>query len=411
MVPIRAHDPYAESTFRQFEGTTNVFRPDGPDSMQHHSRRDTVLEARSMEKRAPNRRDSPRLNKIDRDRLRQLKAGFAKFFDVPTEPLPVDEDLLEDCTASAFQSWFSGRTMKSVFNSVAKWEVDEDPLFIRLFVKAQWVKKVEAAGASQKDAQIIAEAPIGNTFSDAPIAELVKRRLADWRRPNVLMFMEMDPSELLVWYERNWRTNLANTANDYTGWDMGCDRVFLEFDCWLFKQAGAPSGFIKSYRHRRCNSRTFRGAYPIMQPSGDRFTLLANTYRNAALTAASLDVTPDTAACFLGDDSVVNGSWKKARGFHPAHWPMIPKRTVAPEQDFCGWNFGRPQLRMSSRSLYHRLRGAAQRGDSRPSFWRSMREQYDIVDDNQDWCSRSSRIFASMVRRHPELRASIPDAF
>jgi hypothetical protein len=254
-----------------------------------------------------------------------------------------------------------------------------------LFVKGQWLKKLENRGVDVKKAQMIAEVPLCRTFEDMVFATYFMLVLRTWTKDSTLLYSRMNPEQLSDWYGQHWTPGSGCTANDYTGWDSGVDRVFLQFDLWLMRKVGLPEIFVDRHYDYRVNSRTHVGAFPIMQASGDRWTWDLNTVRNAALTGASLHIPAGTVAAFCGDDSAVLGRFARARHFIPRQWPMVPKTVIGKQVDFCGYSFGRGSLCLSAKSLAYRAGLALKRGQAQSDFWRSVDESIPMVDtDDHD---------------------------
>jgi hypothetical protein len=357
---------------------TNVRDEFGPREAQHHRGSDNALYEWTIPQRTPARRDSTRMHVQDHKRLRQLKAGFQKSLPLPQQEF--NELLFEDCIVSALHTWFSGKTITDIKAAIASWDVDETTLFYKIFLKGQWIKKLEARGANVKKGQIITRVPLYSVFMDAVHAVYLERVLRNLAPSSTLLFSGMDPSQLQSWYSSNWTPGAGITGNDYTGWDTGVDLVFLEFDKWLLSRVGLPAEYIERYFFQRTNARTHVGPFPIMQASGDRFTWILNTARNLALVGASLNFPSGTPVAVCGDDSIVQGIWSPARGFVPRAWKMVPKLfTSRTTGDFCAWRFGQETLSMSTAALAYRLRIAIQRRISNLDYWHSAVESALLV--------------------------------
>jgi hypothetical protein len=379
-LPRSADDEAVASDFIE---PTAVRDPLGPREAQHHRGTDQALFQKSIPDRCPPRRDDPELTAADRLRLNQLIGGFRKSVDIGPERCDINELLLEDCLVRCAESWFAGKSKAQIQAAVGKWEVDDDPLFIRVFQKGQWIKKLEARGADVKKSQVIAQVAMSRTFRDAVWCEYLEASLLPKLRPHTLYFNRLNPAQLGDWFTEHWDNSQPVTANDYTGWDTGVDRVFLAFDIWLMEHFGFPPGYVARYRRERYLSRTFVGPYPIMQPSGDRYTLLLNSMRNLALCGASLDFLPGTPIAVCGDDSVVCGAFKKPRYFQPRAWRMTPKLSVSPVATFCGWSIGSTGFHISLESLTYRARIGLQRGIALPDFWRSVCEMVPLTHGSE----------------------------
>jgi hypothetical protein len=401
--PIDAFDtapvnPEEEAVVHNYIEPTNVRDPYGPTEAQHHMGKDDALLWKSQPERFPARHDSPDLTPKDKLRLAQLLGGFRKSVALP-DSIPLNEALLEDCLVHCLDSWFSGKSKVQITKAVNDWEVDDDPLFIRVFQKGQWIKKLEARGAPVKKSQTIARVAMSRTFRDAMWCEYMERAMRPHFRSNFLFFNRMNPTQLKEWYRSHWKPGIGITANDYTGWDTGMDRVFLAFDLWIMETLSFPQRYQDEYKNARVNSRTFIGPYPIMQPSGDRYTLFLNSMRNAAITGASLDMPVNTPLAICGDDSAVCGIFPATKHFRPQDWRIKPKTYRGRTASFCGWTFGKANLYCDLKSLTYRARIGLQRGESSPDFWRSAVDMLPLTNGDPSDYSELQIIFNSVSEK------------
>jgi len=168
-----------------------------------------------------------------------------------------------------------------------------------------------------------------------------------------------------------------------------------------------PEAYITNYLHMRANSRTFAGPYPIMQPSGDRYTLFFNSMCNAAVTGASLNCPVNTPAAVCGDDSIVAGSWSYQKYFKPTQWSIKPKREQGPTGTFCGLLFGQRKLTVSLAGLTYRCRIGLQRGEASLDYWRSAHEMLALTSAEDFEYSEIHQIFdAARSLLHSKIPAS-----
>lgn len=261
--------------------------------------------------------------------------------------------------------------MRSLKRVIEANPTDWDPLTTRLFLKSQAVKKLEKLGGVAAPGQIVATFPLAKTLRDSVWALYLERLLLRDCRPTTYLHCRTTFSDMTTFYKRFWQKG-PTTANDYTAWDSGCDALFLNFDCWLMTTYGIPKPYVEQYFHERCNTSAYVGPMPIMQFSGDRWTWLLNTARNAALTGWSLNCPAATPAAFSGDDSVVLGAWGKASDFRPSAVRMTPKRVVADTNTFCGYLFGMDELCVSPVVVLARARIGFEDGRRDESFWDSI---------------------------------------
>jgi len=391
----------AEAYVPKAESYTSVFYPDGPTELQHHKRSDLAQVERSESERTPNRHDDPRLTHYDKVRLSQLQRAFKMLF--PTFDTTFDEEELLMCREECMGSWINGKTQKQIVRAATRWFGEHPFKRASIFLKSQWVKKLEAKNLPAKKGQIVTEFPMGKTVRDAPYALYLEKKIIAAKAPNLLFLTRMGISEVNDWYQHHWDPDETTTSIDFTGWDTGVDRVFLAFHCWLFRLAGFPEDYIETYFDEMVNTKTPRGSLPIMQASGNRYTLLLNSVGNACLIGSMLEITPETPIGVCGDDSIICGNPRNRRGFRPKAWRMAPKKVVRPSQQFCGLVFGTGSIGFDHDSFLHRAKTALRRGVNNADFWNSMdfaihfaapAEFSDVLQHAVDICNDARRIFS-----------------
>jgi hypothetical protein len=335
-----------------------------------HRARDPATMAISIKKRIVNKRDDPTLSSAEARTARSLREGLNKFFRMPYRQQYIDPRIFESCLQDRLLSWAANRTVRDLHRIVSQSPPDWDPTFTKLFLKSQSVKKMDKIGGPAKPGQIVTTFPLVKTFADGVWALYLERRMTALARPTTYLHCRAGFPQLQHWAHANWKSG-PTTANDYTAWDSGCDRTFLEFDCWLFSLMGLPADYVDRYRHDKSNMTTFMGPMQIMQLSGDRYTWLMNTIRNAALTGISLDCPVGTPACFSGDDSLVLGAYSAPKSFRPNSVKMQPKTVVSPAGTFCGFLFD-PMPRIDPAVCLVRARIGFEDGRRDASFWDSV---------------------------------------
>jgi hypothetical protein len=353
------------------------------------------------------------LSQSDRERLRQLKRGFATFFDVPAwNGQGWDSAAADRAVREAYAPWVSKRSKRGIRRAVDKNPIDAPLNFAHLFLKSQYVKKEGSRYAPAKAGQTISEFNLVRQFRDAPYALYLERMALRYARPSTYLHCRASPTDMDRWYVRHWSPGLM-TANDYTAWDSGCDHVFLAFDCWVMALSGIPEPYIAKYREEKLTAASYLGPHQVRQESGDRWTWLLNSLRNAALTGASLQCPPGTPAAFSGDDSVVLGSWPRGRAFNPSSWLMQPKLEVGHSLEFCGYTFGARHVALSATVVLHRSQYGLALGRSDPDYWRSIADAIcEAGVTEPDWspflaAARSNLVAASIKYLFPSPLAFV----
>nr|QQG34632.1 RdRp [Agave tequilana deltaflexivirus 1] len=364
--------------------------PDGAPDTLHHTRADRVTDLAGMQKRIKLGTYNGRMTRTDAERLRQLKKGFGKFFDVDAwNSTPLNYSLLEECESRKLASWASKRTKTALAYSIKKQSLDMPLNRTRLFPKGQYIKKWAKVGRGSQGSgkhkahafasQTVSDFSLLRIFRDCTYALYLESMVLRFAYDSTYLHCRASPDDLSNWYRKHWSPGVM-TANDYTAWDSGCDHVFLAFDLWLMELCHFPAEYMDKYYFEKTRTYSHLGNHLPRQESGDRWTWILNTARNAALTGASLDAPKRTPLCVSGDDSVTLGAWRKASNFDPSTWLMQPKREEAKHVEFCGLTFGGKDVSFAPDVVYWRSRFGLQQGRSDPDYWRSIR---DSINESQ----------------------------
>jgi hypothetical protein len=198
------------------------------------------------------------------------------------------------------------------------------------------------------------------------------------------------------------------TANDYTAWDSGCDRIFLDFDLWLMASVGFPQEVMDLYKYEKTHTVCHAGPMPIMQFSGDRYTWLLNTARNAALTGVSLDCPVGATACFSGDDSLLLGNFAPAKELKGLHYNMAPKPIRSRIGEFCGYQYGGSHLFVNPRAVLYRARINFEDGVVDPNVWDSI--DYAARDAVVDGFAGEEVVMAEHLSRSARTYFGLPNS-
>jgi len=405
--PIFNHDTFVDPDVREkvapgTELVTAQHVEDGPNAVLRHHASDKATQIISERKRIVLGKDSSDLSSLDKARLKQLKRGFAKFFDVDSwNSAPFDEALFDQCSRDFLSPWVSKRTLAGIANSVRKDNIDQAPNYTELFLKTQYVKKEEKRFAAATAGQIVSEFPLTKQFRDAPFALFVERLSMKHAYPSTYLHCRASPDDMSRWYRKHWSQGPI-TTNDYTSWDQGCDKVFANFAAWVMRLCRVPDEYVQTYLFERLNTFSYLGPHRTKQESGDRWTWLINTLGNAAITGASLNCPKRTTAAFSGDDGAVLGSWRYQPGFHAKQWKMVPKRLIEYESVFCGYHIGGEDIYIDPIVVMHRAQNGLALGRNDPEYWNSisdaLRELGPRVSDH-DQHVRATQHYLEFARR------------
>jgi len=378
-VTVAQANHLSERVFKDHHEPTSVYEPFGPEEAQHHRGTDQTLYSWSMNERVRPRVQPTLRDRRVRKRAKQLWSALSRHLN--TEIVPdFSADVFSECVQESVSTWATGKTASGLAGVLNKWDPGSTLLYLPTFLKGQWIKKLEARGAAPKKGQIVTDAHVGLTLQDAPYALYMEKTLRHLLDKNILLNSRLSTQELMDWYAATWDKSRSVTGNDVTGWDAGCEYEFMYgIDVPLMELLGFPEHYVQGYIHRKLNSFTHLGPFPVMQASGDRYTWLLNTYRNIAITTLYFDLPKGTVMAFSGDDAIVCGHFPKDRNFRSSQWTMKFKPFWSDDGPFCGWTFGKSSLFISAHSLAYRCRILLQRGVSTAETWRSARDTLSFI--------------------------------
>jgi hypothetical protein len=384
---------------------TNQIREDGSRLPLIHNGGDAATYNISLAKRITPSKEEYALTPREQLALEKLIEGFkvfGKFGDGTFQ-----QGLFDRGARSAYSSWFTRRTRAQLKRALDASPQDWDPKVTNLFLKSETKKKPGVIGGKAKAGQIVTTFPLSKTLRDAPFARYIELAVTTLL-PQSTYLHNVPVSELRSWHREFWRSG-PTTANDYTAWDRGRNKVFLHFDVYLFRSFGLPEEYIENYIEEKLCTRFYGGPMPPMQFSGDRWTWLLNTLSNMAYTGATmkhrtLDKIPyGTPACFSGDDSLVLGDMVDDPDFPYECFPMEAKPVHSHVGEFCGFRFDTGGVHIASKGLYQRARIAFEQGRNDRGMWDStdLAARYATQQGYADeWVRRAAQYSLDARRLH-----------
>jgi hypothetical protein len=257
---------------------------------------------------------------------------------------------------------------------------DWDPRLVKLFLKSQHVKKLPKAHASASKGQIVTDIAHGSLFPNAVWALYVERQLLVHKKKHVYLHARANVHQMNTWYQAHWDRSQGTTACDMTGWDTGVDEAFSLFYRNVFKSYGVPDEVAERFVEERHSRFSHKGPMSAMQASGDRYTWLCNTIGNMGVTGVQFPDYKNEAACFSGDDMLINATLRFK--FFRIPFNFIPKVVYGAVNEFCGFLYGRQRLVVSSEALLHRCHIALENGEVSADYWLSMRQAAQYASSN-----------------------------
>ncbi|BAA02082.1 replicase [Strawberry mild yellow edge virus] len=299
-----------------------------------------------------------------------LFINYHRAMKLPKNPIPFDKDLWQSCKNEVQKTYLS-KDVGSIVNGVARQDPDFPINEIKLFLKSQWVKKVEKLGMVVKPGQTIA------SFAQAPVmlygtmARYMRRMREVYQPSNIFINCEKTPADLDEWAKANWNFEGLAHSNDFTAFDQSQDGAMLQFEVIKAKFHNIPSDIINSYVELKTNAKVFLGVLKIMRLSGEGPTFDANTECSIAYHHTKYWVEPDVAQVYAGDDSAQDRTPVPRPSFNKikdrlglVSKPLTHRQVPGDFATFCGWIITPKGVIKDPLKLYASLQLAIRRGKS-----------------------------------------------
>jgi hypothetical protein len=290
---------------------------DSGEPRNHHLRSDVALARWTIAERldiipGPHTVPTP----LERRRAHALIDTFKRVF-VPQQTGDVyfNESLLDEAASSLFATKIRKLGFTQSMRGIHQNALDASAYDVSLFIKQQWVRKLEKHDASAFPAQTITAKSTLAALADDAMAAVFQHLLVRMLPPNVHYALDDSDSDV--------RARLAHipsgslfTSIDYTRWDSGVDLGILLYYAWLFRYFRFPSLWITEWLHRSVASKSYLGYTMPHQESGNRFTLIHNTHGNHMVTQATMCVDASHED-YKGDDALIVGTVRPRPGAPP----------------------------------------------------------------------------------------------
>lgn len=325
-----------------------------------------------------------------------LFEAYADFMHVPKEPVPFDWDLWRTCVAKAERNYLS-KTATQLSNGSKRQDPDFDDFKIDLFVKSQWVKKIEKVGEALKPGQTISSFKQTTVLLTAAFALYMRRQREATQPNNVFIMCERTPRDFNDFVlgrgpkdggvaPAPWNFNRDAYTNDYTEYDQSQDGPFLNFELRKARHYNVPAAITDFYRATKLNSRVLGKTLAIMRLSGEGPTYDANTECGIAYDALKHELNIGVKAAYAGDDCArdkvapVRSSWAQIEdGFILKAKPVVTRRST-----FCGWLITRKGVVKDPVQLHQSLKLGLQLGKLNeliPSYSLDFAHAYALGDE------------------------------
>ncbi|QIL68840.1 RNA-dependent RNA polymerase [Papaya virus X] len=340
-------EKYEREIFKERDGHSNCVQTEDPivQLFPHQQAKDETLFWATIEARL--KISSPEKNFeefVSKKRIGDiLFANYKIAMKLPKEPIAFDEKLWNVC-ADEVQKTYLSKPLHMLKNAEGRQSPDFDSKTIALFLKSQWVKKVEKMGQPRiKAGQTIASFAQEAVMLYGTMARYMRRVREVFQPPNIFINCEKTPEEMTKWARERWNFSRNSYANDYTAFDQSQDGAMLQFEILKARHHSIPEIYIQGYLDLKCCSKTFLGVLKIMRLTGEGPTFDANTECNIAFAHTKLKIPLGTAQLYAGDDCAFDYQPETKPSFKTIETeislkskPVIKKQIKGEWPEFCG---------------------------------------------------------------------------
>ncbi|AAL17722.1 158kDa replicase [Botrytis virus X] len=322
----------------------------------HQQAKDDALMTETMKARITTSTRDANLRELhDTNALSGLLFEFyADFMKVPKDPMPFNPTLWAESRARAERTYLS-KTAAQILNGANRQDPDFPDNFVALFLKSQWVKKLEKVGMQFKAGQTISSFKQQVVLLTTTLA-LYLRACRNSHQPDNVFIMCEKTSNQFNDFVKDWNFERDNYTSDYTQYDKSQDGLFLNFELRKARHFGVPQAVLDAYTAIKTDAKVFADTLKIMRLSGEGPTFDANTECNIAYDAARFQLS-DVKACYAGDDLARDrncperASWK----YISHQFTLQAKPLVTRKPDFCGWSLTKHGIVKNPKQLWQSM--------------------------------------------------------
>nr|WPR18102.1 MAG: RNA-dependent RNA polymerase [Chemarfal virus 253] len=397
-------EKHEREIFRADHGHSNCVQTDDPvvQLFAHQQAKDQTLLWSTIEARL--KISNPKAN-LEEFRMKKnvgdiLWLNYRKAMGLPEKPLEFSIELWHAC-AEEVQKTYLSKPLNMIKNGENRQSPDYDQHTISLFLKSQWVKKLEKLGAPKiKPGQTIASFQQATVMLYGTMARYMRRIREAFKPPNIQLNCEKTPKQITEFIKDQWTFDQAAYANDFTQFDQSQDGAMLQFEVLKAKHHSIPEAIIQGYIDIKTNARVFTGVLAIMRLTGEGPTFDANTECNIAFNHTRFHISEDTAQLYAGDDTafskipIEKASFQGiAKQLTLTSKPLYYTQKKGDWAEFCGFSITPLGLIKEPKKLQANLVLAIKQGkikDTVNSYsqdvalaYQHKDELYEIFDENQ----------------------------
>nr|AIL23132.1 polymerase protein [synthetic construct] len=343
-------EKFARELYDKHHGYSNTIQTENPvvQLFQHQQAKDETLFWATIEARLSI--TTPEANL--REFVLKKDVGDILFFNyhnvmcLPADPVDFEPRTWEICAAEVKNTYLA-KPMANLINAASRQSPDFDANKISLFLKSQWVKKVEKLGAvKSKPGQTIAAFMQQTVMLYGTMARYLRKMRQRFQTKHIFINCETTTDNLNQFVKQGWNFNRTAQTNDFTAFDQSQDGAMLQFEVMKAKFFNIPADIIEGYINIKLNAKIFLGTLSIMRLSGEGPTFDANTECSIAYTATRYYLDSTVKQVYAGDDMALDGvvqekpSFKKLQNkLKLTSKTLFPKQVKGDYAEFCGWTF------------------------------------------------------------------------
>ncbi|WVS18182.1 MAG: ORF1 protein [Hibiscus virus X] len=418
-------DKQDRELYRESSGHSNCIQTQDPvvQLFQHQQAKDETLMDCTMKKRVLT--STTEANEAEfyakRDLGDILFHNYASAMGLTGEYKPFDQDLWDACKAEVQETYLK-KPLHMLMNAHKRQDPDFGWNKIDLFLKSQWVTKVDKIGALKvKEGQTIASFFQQTVMIFGTMARYM-RRMRDSSCPSkILINCEKNPSQLDQFLKENWSFVHPASTNDFTAFDQSQDGAMLQFEIMKAKYYRVPEDIIDAYYTIKTQALIYKGTLQIMRLTGEGPTFDANTECNIAFQHTKYLISPGTTQLYAGDDSALDSMspLKPSFKYIQHRFSLVSKEKTFQQArgdwaEFCGWlitphGLIKDPLKLHA-SLELKLRTARSR-EFLDSFRTDAERAYSLGDCLQDVLTESQCEMHQATIRTLVLEGKAPRGF
>ncbi|AHB87033.1 putative RNA-dependent RNA polymerase [Potexvirus nesignambrosiae] len=302
-------EKYEREIYSQAHGHSNCIQTQDQFTQifQHQQAKDETLYWATIEKRIAisSEYENEKEFRLKADIGDVLFDNYKRAMCLPDDPIPFSEELWNGC-AREVQNTYLSKAVHLIKNGEDRQSPDMDLAHIKLFLKSQWVTKMEKAAAQVKPGQTIAAFAQSTVMLYGTMARYMRRIRESFQPPNIMINCEKRLEDLSEFVKTRWRFDKVASSNDYTAFDQSQDGSMLQFEVLKAKHCGVPPEIIEGYIQIKTRAHIFLGVLNIMRLSGEGPTFDANTECSIAYVHTKYHVPAGCNQLYAGDDSAMD---------------------------------------------------------------------------------------------------------